>query len=275
MMKISRRVMLKAGVISVLTAPFARAAEPSADPYRGLKVGVHSYSLRKFSFADAIKITQSFNVKYMTINPVHLPLDSSAQALADAKKALADAGITPMGCGVVQFSKGETDARQAFEYARALGMPTIIGNPPEEFLDSLDKLAEEYGINVAIHNHGPDSRYKVPTDLLNVLDKHSKRIGACVDIGHYERAGIKAADALKTLSARMYDMHLKDVSAPVKDGKCVLLGTGIIDWPSVAKTLLDLKYAGQVGLEYEIEPESPQASMAKCFAKFAETLAKV
>lgn len=274
-MRMNRRTVLKAGIAGLIGTPLAWGAAPESDKFRGLKVGVHSYSLRKFKFAEAIKIIQDLGVKYLTLNPIHLPLDSSSAALADAKKAISDAGLTLMGVGVVSFKKGDLDPRQIFDYARTLGLPTIIANPSHDDLDMLDKFVAEYNIRIAIHNHGPDTSYSLPEDVLKAVENHHKNIGACCDIGHYERSGVKAETALKTLSARLYDVHLKDVNAREKAGHGVVLGQGVIDFASVAKTLLALKYEGQVGLEYEIEPESPQASMAKCFAYFADSLAKV
>ena len=35
-----------------------------------------------------------------------------------------------------------------------MGIETFMCEPKPEQLDLLDKLANEYGINVAIHNHG-------------------------------------------------------------------------------------------------------------------------
>jgi len=205
---------------------------------------------------------------------VHLPLDSSEAVLQDAKKRIEDAGLALMACGVIRFTKHEKTARQAFDFARVLGLPVLAANPEAASFDLLDKLVEEYGIRIAIHNHGPDGAFSVPQDLLKAVKDHHERIGACVDIGHYERSDVNAADALLALRHRLYDVHLKDVNLRAKSGHSVVLGEGVIDLPAVVRTLVELRYEGHVGLEYEEEAESPQQSMAKSLDHFRKLAAE-
>jgi sugar phosphate isomerase/epimerase len=230
--------------------------------------------LRKFPFEKAIEIVKGMGVKYLSLNPVHLPLDSPPEKLAAAKQAIADAGLTLMSCGVIKFDTDEAAARQAFEYAKALELPVIVGNPTADSFGVLDKLIGEYSIRVAIHNHGPGSIYQTPEDTLEAIKGHDERLGACVDFGHYERVGVKAADAIEALWERIYDVHLKDVNKQAKDGHAVVLGKGVIDIPACIALLLKLKFEGLVALEYEEEADAPQEAMAQSFAYFKEMLAK-
>jgi sugar phosphate isomerase/epimerase len=274
--KVSRRTALKTGAVGLVGAQCAAAMAEALtnNPFAPLKVGVHSYSLRKFPFPEAVRITKELGVRYLSLNPLHLPLESTPEQCAEAKRLLESAGITILGCGVVQFTADEAAARQAFGFARTMNMRVIAGNPAPESFDLLDKLVEEYGIPIAIHNHGPEGIYSVPEDSLKVFRSHHKLIGACVDVGHYERSGIKAAEALRALSERLYDVHLKDVNRRDRAGHAVVMGEGVIDLDAVADVLLELKFEGHVALEYEAEPESPQASMAKSLAYFREILTR-
>ena len=54
---------------------------------------------------------------------------------------------------------------------------------------TIDKLCDEYQINVALHNHPKPSKYWDPDTVLEVCKGRSKRIGSCADTGHWMRSG--------------------------------------------------------------------------------------
>jgi len=272
--ELSRRQAIVLGVAGAagLVCGDAGSAE-EADPYRGLKVGMHSYTLRKLSFEQALAVTRSAGVRYIGFKDVHVPMDSSREQLAEARLAIKEAGLTTMACGVVGFNTDAARARKVFEYAKAMGMPTVVANPEPESLDILDELVEEFGIRIAIHNHGPKSLYSTPDDLLEAIEGHHEQIGACVDIGHYERSDIRGADALMALRDRFYDMHLKDVDRAAEGGKSVLLGEGVVDLESVFSVLLKLKPTCHIALEYERASDELALDVKKCYAHVRSILA--
>ncbi len=49
-----------------------------------------------------------------------------------------------------------------------MGIETIVSEPPEGAFDVIEKLCEEYKINVAIHNHPKPSRYWDSDTVLKV-----------------------------------------------------------------------------------------------------------
>ncbi len=51
----------------------AASAPVVADGFRGLKAGIASYSLRKFSFNQTIDMTRELRVRYLTLKDMHLP----------------------------------------------------------------------------------------------------------------------------------------------------------------------------------------------------------
>jgi len=46
-------------------------------------------------------------------------------------------------------------------------------------------------------------------------------------------------------------LHIKDVSAAVKDGKAIEVGRGVINFPAFVKALDKIKYQGQCSFEFE------------------------
>src|ERR1700733_14942808 len=136
------------------TPPYAQASGTVADPWLGLKVGVASYSYSRLPLEAAIQGVRRVGVKHVSIKDAHLPLKSTAEQRKAVVKKFRDAGITALSCGVVGMNDDESQLRNAFEYARDAGIPTIVCKPTRESLSALDKLVKEFDLRLAIHNHG-------------------------------------------------------------------------------------------------------------------------
>jgi sugar phosphate isomerase/epimerase len=76
----------------------------------------------------------------------------------------------------------------------------------------LDKLVKEYDVRIALHNHPEPSKYAKPQTALDRIKGLDERIGACADPGHWMRGGIRPLDALRLLTGRITDVHIKDRS---------------------------------------------------------------
>ncbi len=238
------------------------------DPFRGLKVGVASYSLRKFSLDEAIEMTQKLGVRYITLKDFHLPRNSSKVQRQEARKKIEGAGLILMGGGVINMKNDEAEIRSAFEYAKDAGMPLIVASPEPNAMDVLEKVVKDYDIRVAIHNHGPEDQKKFPSpyDVMQAVKNRDKRIGLCMDIGHTMRIGLDPVSAVKRCASRLYDMHFKDVTAATPEGKNIEVGRGIIHIASLLKAVLDIRFTGHVALEYEINETNPLPGMAESLA---------
>jgi len=269
---IDRRRFIQTGLFGVAASalPAGEAALPNnnaKDPYRGLKMGVASYSLRKFSLDDAIAMTRKLGVKYITLKDCHLSLKSSSAERQAVRKKVEAAGLVLMGGGVIYLKNDEAEIRNAFEYAKDTGMPTIVASPEPQALGQLDQMVNEYQIRVAIHNHGPgDEKYPAPQDVFNQVKNHDSRIGLCIDVGHTVRIGADPVEAIQKYSNRLYDLHFKDVTAAAASGEGIELGRGVIDIVGILKALLAIRYSHHVALEYEINETNPLMGMAECFA---------
>jgi sugar phosphate isomerase/epimerase len=276
---LNRRRFLKAGLTGsalLATAPFTTpqvwAVDP--DPYHGLKMGVASYSLRKFTLDDAIAMTRELGLKYICLKDVHLPLKSTTAQRQEARKKIDAAGLVLLGCGVVYIRNMDEEIKGVFEYAKDAGMPTIVCSPHPDAMDKVEAMVKEYNIRIAIHNHGPtDKTYPAPQDALKLVKDRDERLGICIDVGHTVRIGKDPVAAIKECGARLYDFHMKDVSAATPQGKEVTIGKGIIDIPAVLKALLEVKFAGHLGLEYEPTPEAPLPGMKESLAHIRKALA--
>ena len=121
-------------------------------------------------------------------------------------KKLADSGVK-----MVNFGVGGYD-RKHFEFAKEMGIETLVAEPNENDFDALDKLCGEFRINLAIHDHPKPSHYWNPDTVLKVCRGRSKRIGACADTGHWARSGLTPVECLKKLAGRIVSFHFKDLN---------------------------------------------------------------
>lgn len=270
----SRRKLLQASGLAVATPLLAKTsfgatpvpAESSADPWRGLKVGVASYTLRNLPIEQAIAGVKQVDLKYVSIKNVknHIDLTHSSEERKRRAQMFRDAGITPLSVGNVPMRDGESEIRTAFEFARDIGVPTIVCAPNHDALPLLDKLVKEFDIRLAIHNHGPeDTFFPSPYDVMRAVEKLDQRIGLCIDVGHTARAGVDPAESIINCRKRLYDVHMKDISAMGNKNTPIEGGRGILDLKSILAALLEIKFEGLVGFEYEKDADNPVPGLAE------------
>ena len=107
----------------------------------------------------------------------HLPLNSTPEEIASAKKEFDDAGIVLVWLRhslVTFWGDDEADMRSKFEYAKRAGFPLIVAGPTQVTLPKLEKFVEEFDIKLAVHNHGPEDKY-FPTPQSVLKDRKEFR----------------------------------------------------------------------------------------------------
>ena len=231
---------------------------PGDEPVR---VGLASYSLRKYPRAKAIEISKALGVKYINIKSVHLDYPLSAAELAAGRAEFENAGLTIVGGGTITFGKDtDEDVRSYFEYAKHSGMPVIVATADPVILPRIERFAKQYDIKVAIHNHGPeDKRYPSPYDVLKYVKNMDRRMGLCIDVGHTVRTGTDVVKAIADAGPRVLDLHMKDLrvlSDNSQASRCVV-GDGAIPIAAIFHQLQASGFTGYANLEYELNDEDP------------------
>jgi len=245
------------------------------DDPQDVKLGVATYSLRKFSRQQAIAMLRQMNVKYVNIKEFHLPLDSSPDQIRSARKEFEDAGFIIEGGGNVSFSKDDDqDIRSKFEYAKLAGMPIIVCAPTHATLPKMEEFAIEYDIKIAVHNHGPeDKQFPTPQSVLEVVKNMDPRCGLCIDCGHTARTGVDLVESIRAAGPRLHSMHIKDLKNPTaKESQCDV-GEGDLPIVGIFQQLHKMHYTGGVMLEYEINENDPLLGMQKSLAYLRGVLA--
>ena len=268
----------------------ARAAEkvklgtPSAEKL-GWAVSCAQYTFRRFTLYETLDMLAELGIR--CVEPAFfLRLDkkrpklqvNSSLSAADRKELktrLADRGIK-MASFYSRLGADEAAGRKTFEFAKAMGVETIVSEPPPAAFDVIEKLCDEYRINLAVHNHPkkPNYTYWDPEGVAAVCKGRSKRIGACCDTGHWVRSGLDVVACLKKMEGRITSMHLKDVAEWAKPkSRDVPLGTGKANYAAVLAELKRQGFQGIAAIEYEHDSPELMDDVAQCVA-FVEKTAK-
>jgi sugar phosphate isomerase/epimerase len=278
------------GTVGGITTSGAFAAEPpkSGAP-SAVKLGwepcCSMYTFRRFPFYEAIEKIASLG--FRAVEPAFfLALDKARPDLKtgenlapevrkELKARLADRGMR-MANFYADVGADVARNRKIFEFAKEMGVRTLVAEPPPEAFDGVEKLCEEFGIDLAVHNHpkGPGSRYWNPDAVLAVCKGRGKRIGACPDTGHWVRSALDPVECLKKMEGRILALHLKDVIETGKpEARDVPLGEGKANYGAVLRDLRRQGFKGVVSVEYEHDSEKLEEEVARCLA-FLEAQAK-
>ncbi len=230
---------------------FSRSGALNQKPTRPFSLGLASYTFREYRLEEVCTMTRRLGLEKICVKSFHLPLEASEAEIKEIAQKIRTAGLDLYGGGVI-YMKKEEEVDRAFEYARAAGMRVIIGSPDPSLLGLVNKKVQEYNIQMAIHNHGPeDSSYPTPQSVYEKIQGLDRRVGLCLDIGHTQRSGVSPSLAAEACADRLLDVHIKDVTASSAAGEPIEIGRGVIDIPAFLQTLTKINYAGVVSLEYE------------------------
>ena len=237
-------------------------------PEEEFHLGIAGYSFVKFDLETTLKTMQTLDLHYLCIKDFHLPLTSNEEQIAAFHQKLASYGVKGYAVGPI-YMKTKEEVDRAFAYAQRVGVPLLVGVPNYDLLDYTEQVVKQYDIKLAIHLHGPDMKlYPDATDIWEHVKNRDERMGMCLDIGHNLRYGSDTlADYIK-YHKRVFDMHLKDVTAPTKAGKRAELGRGIIDFPRYIKLMRKYHYTGAVSLEHEKDMDNPFMGIAESIGFF-------
>jgi sugar phosphate isomerase/epimerase len=271
------------------------AKTESAADQLGWQMAIHAYTFRKFSIFECIDKTAALGLKYMSLSgSVSLDgkksvptVELSDQDAAAIQKAVAAKGIKLVNIGVVKLPPNEAESRKVFEFAKKMGIDTLVAEPEPAALDIVEKLCKEYNIKVAIHNHPKPSHYWNPDTVLEAVKGRTPLMGSCADTGHWLRSGLDPVECLKKLDGRVICLHFKDLvpEAPKPQATAVAKkkqseskamhdvpwGTGV---GKVKAQMVELKrqhFHGAFCVEYEYNWENSVPEIAECVKFFNAT----
>lgn len=231
-------VQFAVGDLPAPTVPSAKLTPAvHAQEKLGWRVGIEAYTFHKYTLFEAIDKTAQLGLAYMgglsfqkvsKDIPKNFDPKLTDDELKQVRLKLDSAGVTLLTYYIGRIPRDEAACRKVFEFGRRIGIETFMSEPLPEALDTIEKLCDEYDINVALHNHGQKASplYWRPEGVLKVCKGRSKRIGACADLGYWMRAGIDPIEAVKTLKDRLITLQMHDLNERTPEGHDVPWGTG-------------------------------------------------
>lgn len=246
----------------------------------GWRLGCQAYSFNRFTFYEAIEKNQSLGLHVIEAYPgqvlskekpdVKMDITLTPEQQAEVKAKLDTAGIKLVNFGVCDLPNDEATCRKTFDFAKAMGIETIVSEPLPASLPMIDKLCNEYNINVAIHNHPKPSKYWSPDRVLEACKGCSKRIGSCADTGHWVRSGVNPLEALKKLEGRIISFHFKDLNEAKPDAHDVVWGQGVSDVKALLTEIKRQNIQAVFSIEYEHNWDNSVPEIAQCVKYFDE-----
>ncbi len=252
---------LSIGAMATLPENWAVAKETKKED--SFKLAIAGYTFVHFKLDEALAMMRKVDVQYLCIKDFHLPLKSTDAEIAAFHAKLKESNVKGYAVGPI-YAKNEQLIDEAFEYAKRVGVDLMVGIPDPSQLKYVESKVKEYNIRYAIHNHGPDiPQFPSAESIYTEIKDMDPRMGICFDIGHNVRFGKDSVADMGKYHKRVFDIHLKNVTAPEKAGKTCELGRGVIDIPAFIKMLRKVKYAGTCSLEYEKDMKDPLAGIAE------------
>jgi sugar phosphate isomerase/epimerase len=260
----TRRSFIKAlslGGLGIL-ANNGLPASTDSTPQENWHLTLSLHSFRHLDFEKAVAWTSGLGIKQCeAVTGQRISENESEQigawqssnARMRIKSILDEHGVSMVQCYIGGFANDKDGNRPIFEWAKELGVQTLVSEPPFELLDLLESLCDEYAINLALHNHRKGaSIYWSPQIVLEQIKNRGKRMGACPDTGHWARTGLNLAESLKILQGRIFCLHVKDIVEPGNPNSGELpWGEGNTDIASIFREIARQKTAMNFGIEYE------------------------
>lgn len=240
----------------------------------GWTIGPQIYSFKNFTFEQGLKNIVATGARNFEVflgqrltdkadTKVGVNLSAADKKLM--RSLMADHGCVPHAVGVCGSS------REFFDFAAEMAIPVINSEPKFDKLEEVNKLAEEYKINVGLHNHPKPSIYWDPNIVLEHLKDCGSRVGACCDTGHYLRSELNPLESIRALKGKIISFHIKDLIKP-EGGKFhdVPFGTGLVGIAEILKELAEQKFHGPFSIEYEYNWDKSTPEVAACVKFFNE-----
>jgi len=241
------------------------------------ELGVQSYCYRGFKTnEEVIEKVKASDLTAIELCGVHADFtdESTFDAVVDLYKS---SGVDIVSIGVQGFNNDEAAERKNFEFckragARFMSVTFSPASTPESF-KTAEKLADEYDILLAIHNHGGRHWLGSSQILNHVFNITGKRIGLCLDTAWALDAGEDPIAMVESFAERLYGLHFKDFTFDrARKPVDVVLGEGNLDLVKLNAALKAVDFSGFAVLEYEGDVSNPVPALSDCVKAIRDAL---
>ena len=206
-----------------------RMGAPDTNMWFGWRVAMPTAALKGMTFSEALAkadvipfASVEASSTQTTAFEVPKPLDHRLQTNERAAVVyrLREIAETITAYRVDNIGTDAAVRRRVFEFAKSINAPLIITSADAANPAELDKLAEEFELNVALESKAD------PKAVMTALEGRGKRLGVSAHLGGWAQAGIKSVDGLAIVKDRLLHVTASDRSALGARGRVVPLGEG-------------------------------------------------
>ena len=247
-------------------------------PYKGVTLGVQSYSFRDRALDAAIDAMRTLGLSPCELWQGHLePRDTARREMrrwretvpldefARTREKFARAGIALSAYNISfkdDFSDREIE--RGFDMAEALGTKVITASAHRSVVPRVARVAARRKVPVAMHNHSdPDpNEFNSPKSLMRAAEAPGGFIRINLDVGHFTAANHDAVAFLRAHHARILSLHLKDRRR--NQGENVPFGEGDSPLAAVLRMLRDERWTIPAHIEYEYKGTDTISEVTRC-----------
>ena len=195
----------------------------------GWRVGIPAAAFRQLTFSEALAKADTLGVTGVEASssqkvsfeiPKNLDYHLQSGERAGVIRRLRELNQQIFAYRIDDVGSDESSQRKVFEFAKAINAPMIITSAPPASLAGLEKLASEFGIDVALESR------KDPKASLSALEGRGKRMGVAADLGGWAQEGVKPVDGLAVVKDKLMAVNVRDRSALGAKGHDVIPGSG-------------------------------------------------
>lgn len=235
----------------------------------GQEMGVQSYCFRHFKDnATTASLVKECGLAKIEICGVQVDFQDPA-SFDQAVATYRDAGVEIVSIGVNGLAGDEAAERNMFEFLKTAGAKFMaVDFKPDAVPGSFavaEKLADEYDVRLAIHNHGGRHWLGSAQALEWVFARTSQRVGLCLDTAWALHSHEDPIAMVERFGERLYGVHVKDFTFDSAGQHTdVVVGTGNLDLVELSDAMNAVGFDGYVVLEYEADVEDPVPALTRC-----------
>ncbi len=179
----------------------------------------------------------------------------------------------------VRFSANQSANRRLFEWAHQIGIQVLVGDPPSEQFDFLERMIREFNISVALVT-GPRAGagrdgWTDPKAIMRTLRGRDPRFQVVLNLLNLVRAGVEPFQALDELRTRVGGIQVCDLSDLTPQARPVPFGEGQFDFRRLLTALDAMSYRGYLALDWPAEDPAFQGDTAKAVAFVEEEMSEI
>ena len=298
-MKSNRRSFLKSvglGMAGIGSSSFdtMRQGLASASPGRvgdvderkGIELAIATICMDGFGdedFGPTFEMAPQIGIKNIEFN-VWYPRNITLAGIESIRRRCYESGLTPISLQGTSFGgrvvKDVSHKLWLMEQAKSLGCRRVKFTGAKrgeagglkaviDILKELTPAAEEMDVLVLVENHA-NNNIETVEDYDQIFDAiPSKHVGMCLDMGHFDGAGVNNMEVVGRFYDRILHIDLKDT---IEFGryKTVNFGEGVTDVHGIVSKMVEHAYSGYLVIEQAppLRPEHLLEDLSRAKALF-------